>query len=322
MRARGTTITRLRLALCAIALLATGVAADPGPRFFFAGDGRLSLRDAHGSGALDVRFRRADGSYDQAALSRIRRFLRSRGDRKESDIALRTIEILDFVESHFRPRRIKVVSGYRSPAYNDRLRAGGALAAQASLHTQGLAVDVMLEGVKLQPAWDELRELKVGGVGLYEKQHFLHLDSGPPRFWEPETSKVGENLSAGNARVFARTEFDLYTSASLVGGMVELHSVTALPLRIEPVARLIGQDVAVTLTPQAGLVRDPDGCLRVDEREPRVRAAIESIRGDRVAIGRYRLGVATCSPRIESTPETIESNEIEIGAALGGEGTE
>jgi len=36
----------------------------------------------------------------------------------------------------------------------------------------------------------------------------VHVDVGKPRFWEAATSRADEDLSGGNARVFARTDFD------------------------------------------------------------------------------------------------------------------
>src|SRR5262249_27499355 len=136
---------------------------------------------------------------------------RSRSDGKSTAISLRLIELIDFVEDRYRPSRLTLVSGYRSPALNQALRAGGRRVAEASLHTEGLAVDLQPGGVDLPRLWRELRELDAGGVGLYEADGFLHLDSGPPRFWEAATSGVEKNRSADNARLFARTDFDRYT---------------------------------------------------------------------------------------------------------------
>ena len=39
--------------------------------------------------------------------------------------------------------------------------------------------------------------------GYYAKQGFMHVDVGKPRFWEATTSRTDEDLSGGNARVFA-----------------------------------------------------------------------------------------------------------------------
>jgi hypothetical protein len=80
--------------------------------------------------------------------------------------------------------------------------------AQASLHTEAMAADIMFVGLDMARLWQQLRRLGTGGVGYYRQNKFLHVDTGPPRFWEAATSRVQENLSADNARVFLRTDFD------------------------------------------------------------------------------------------------------------------
>ena len=156
-------------------------------------------------------------------------FFRSREDGREGAISLRLIELLAYVQDHFHPRQMTLLSGYRSPEFNEDLRAAGGQAAQTSLHTQGLAADVALQ--RRRPATRcgaSCATLRTGGAGYYRKGNFLHLDTGPPRFWEETTSRVGENLSAGNARIFLRTDFDRYPTID--GAVCSLYSVTAFPL--------------------------------------------------------------------------------------------
>lgn len=280
---------------------------EPQAPFFLSGNGRLKLRHAHFKTSLDVEYRRGDGSYDAKALQRIRHFFRSRSDKREGDVSLRLIELLSFVQNRFRPRSMTLMSGYRSPQHNEGIRAGGAQAAKASLHTEGLAADVKLAGVNLRELWLRLRELESGGVGYYRSGAFLHLDTGPPRFWEETTSRVSEDLSAGNARVFARTEYDRYET--LQGATIKLHNVTALPLRIAAQARLVGAQGSfdVTLSPGSGTALDGD-CIAVRQYAPAYEVhAAASFRGKLHG----RLLLTTCTPRLESTPEEIEANLIE-----------
>jgi uncharacterized protein YcbK (DUF882 family) len=284
------------------------------PRFFFAGDGRLRLSHAYFDTTLDVRYRRADGTYDPEALRQIQRFFRSREDGREGAISLRLIELLAYVEDHFHPRQMTLLSGYRSPQFNEDLRAAGGQAAQTSLHTQGLAADVAMSGVDLARVWRQLRELGVGGVGYYRKENFLHIDSGPPRFWEETTSRVGENLSAGNARIFLRTDFDRY--ASLDGAVLSLHSVNAFPLLVAAQAHVAGPRGGSTLTlePIGSGIERRNGCLAfaapADAYELRVVGSdpAAEVRADE----RPHVVLATCEPRIERTPMEVESNPIEV----------
>jgi len=203
---------------------------------------------------------------------------------------------------------LRVVSGYRSPAYNAGLRNRGRRAASASLHTEGMAVDVAMPRDRLVPLWHAIRALACCGAGLYEQQGFLHLDTGPARFWEAHTSRVDENLSAGNARVFARTEFDRYRVGESI--LVTLHAVTAPPLLIARHARLLDGEGTVLLPVSAGAEEmSPDGsCLVVDAAsiltlEPKPPRAI--------AHGTIALDV--CEPRRGRTPAEIRTNPMAIG---------
>jgi len=293
-----------------LAVLADLAAAEPVPRFFFSGDGHLTMSHGHFDERLELRYRHADGSYDEAALARIAHFFRSREDGAEGEIALRTIELIDFVEDRFRPQAMVLISGYRSPEFNEELRGRGARAAQSSLHTEGLAADIAFRGLDLKKLWVELRELKLGGVGYYRKDGFLHLDSGRPRFWEPQTSKVEKGLARGNAKIFARTDFDRY--AGLGGATIRLHSVTALPLRLAREAVLEGH--ALRLEAASAGLREEDGCLVISEPAAAYRLRVAA--GQALpAPARGAIRLRTCEPRVEATPEQFETNSIELLAA-------
>lgn len=295
----------MALALTGAAL--TGAAgsahAEPESRFFFSGDGLLRLYHAHFGVEREFRFRRDDGSYDPEALAALRHFFRSRTDHEEGPLSLRLVEMLDYVEDRFRPRRLTLYSAYRSPAFNAQLPG----AARASLHTQGLAADVGLEGQAVRAVWEALRGLGTGGVGLYPGGEVLHLDAGPARFWAATTSRVGEDLSAGNARAFARTEFDRY--ATLEGARIALHSVTAFPLglrrRVGPTFELVGLDSHIT--------GDAD-CLWIREAAAEHRFRVRGLTpSDAGGFARAtRLALETCEPRVGRTRERIETNRVEV----------
>jgi len=291
------------LALVAI-LLPMPAAAGDGSRFFFSGDGALDLDNAHFDEHLTVRYRDGDGQYDAQALSRIERFFRSRSDGASAPVSLRLIELIDFVQDRWHPIRLTLVSGYRSPDFNATLRAGGRRVAQSSLHTEGLAADLQPAGVDLQRLWQELRELEVGGVGLYQKDGFLHIDTGAPRFWEPATAGTEKNLSAENARLFARTDFDRY--ADLEGAVVRLHAVTALPIRIERSARI--GDRSLTLVPVGQEITIEGDCLVIDQPAERYALAVATSRPPPPQ--REPIRLHTCAPS-SGTPQEIVTNAIE-----------
>lgn len=79
---------------------------------------------------------------------------------------------------------LQVISGYRCPATNARLRRtrnGGV--ASRSLHLEGRAIDVRIAGVPLAALRDAALSLGRGGVGFYPREHFVHVDTGRVRAW-------------------------------------------------------------------------------------------------------------------------------------------
>lgn len=79
---------------------------------------------------------------------------------------------------------LQVISGYRSPFTNERLRttrAGGV--AKRSLHMDGKAIDIRIPGVALADLRDAAISLHAGGVGFYSRENFVHVDTGSVRTW-------------------------------------------------------------------------------------------------------------------------------------------
>lgn len=292
-------IPRLLLAIA----LAGQIAAPT--RFYFSGDGTLDLYNAHFDEHLSVRYREADGHYDPQALAQIERFFRSRSDGKSAPVSLRLIELIDFVQDRYHPTRLTLVSGYRSPELNQALRAGGRRVAQASLHTEGLAADLQPSGVDLRRLWLELRELGVGGTGLYQADGFIHLDTGRARFWEPATSGVEKNKAADNVQLFARTDFDRYTD--LDGALVRLHAVTALPIRVSRNARI--GDRPLSIAPVGSDIALDGDCYVI--RTPADRYEFTVTTSLTPAAQREPLRLLTCAPRVGATPKEILTNPVE-----------
>ena len=292
----------LVVAVLAVSSLA---GAAPSSRFFFSGDGALDLYNAHSTEHLAVRYRDAGGHYDSAALGQIEQFFRSRSDGQRGPISLRLIELIDFVQDRFRPRRLTLVSAYRSPDFNQALRSSGHRVAQASLHTEGMAADLQPAGIDLRRLWLQLRGLQTGGVGLYQADGFIHLDTGPPRFWEAATSGVEKNLSADNARLFARTDFDRYDD--LRGATIRLHAVTALPISIERNAYL--GDRPLPIAPATADWSTDGECYVINDAADQYTFVIS---GSATPFSeRLPIRLRTCAPRIGATPETILSNSVQ-----------
>ena len=144
---------------------------------------RLSLLHTHTAESLDVAY--FDGSaYCRDSLSTLDIFLRdfrtgeaTKMDRRLFD-GLHALRVLADRDATF-----EVISAYRSPATNQMLAGQSSGVARRSLHMQGSAIDVRLTGFSTRRLFEHARQLGLGGVGLYVKSDFIHLDTGRLRFW-------------------------------------------------------------------------------------------------------------------------------------------
>lgn len=80
-------------------------------------------------------------------------------------------------------RPFNVISGYRSPETNANLRRHSDGVAKNSLHMQGRAIDIRLDGYHASTIRDAALSMQRGGVGYYSASNFVHLDTGDVRTW-------------------------------------------------------------------------------------------------------------------------------------------
>lgn len=150
------------------------------------GDTRtIELYHAHTRESIRVTFRR-DGSYDNAALSRLNHFLRDW--RNDEQVAMAP-QLFDVVWYAYREvgasEPIKVVSAYRSPGTNAMLARRSRAVAKNSQHMRGHAMDMHIPGVSMAKVREIAMRLQRGGVGYYPTagSPFVHLDVGTVRSW-------------------------------------------------------------------------------------------------------------------------------------------
>lgn len=143
----------------------------------------LSMVSTHTGERLEVRYFDG-GQYLPDALTRLHRLLR---DHRSGDVAAIDPKLFDQLHAlascagcvpHY-----EIISGYRSPATNEKLRQASSGVATRSLHMDGRAIDVRLKGLPTARLRDLALELKGGGVGYYAKSDFVHLDTGRVRSW-------------------------------------------------------------------------------------------------------------------------------------------
>ena len=111
------------------------------------------------------------------------RFLRCHFTNHAIKMDERLFGVLIKAADHFKVERVDIVSGFRAPKYNLMLRKKGRRVARNSQHTFGNAVDFRLPGVTTEQLRDWARRLRLGGVGYYQGDKFVHVDTGPIRYW-------------------------------------------------------------------------------------------------------------------------------------------
>lgn len=147
-------------------------------------EGRLLLYNAHTHERLALTYRDGQGRYDRTAISDLNTFMRCHHSNTVAAMDLRVIEILNAIRAQVGDEKEVIVhSAYRSPEYHMHLIRQNRRAARHSFHVSAQAIDFHIEGVSLRELRQHALRLGRGGVGYYPRRGFLHIDSGPPRYW-------------------------------------------------------------------------------------------------------------------------------------------
>ena len=124
------------------------------------------------------------GAYLPDALDSIDRLLRDFRTNEIHPIDRNLLDLLHLLNTATGSSRpFQVISGYRSPATNQLLRARSEGVAARSLHMDGRAIDIRVGDVPLVQLRDAARALRGGGVGYYPASDFVHVDTGRVRIW-------------------------------------------------------------------------------------------------------------------------------------------
>ena len=144
---------------------------------------RLSIQRVQTGETFDDVYWR-DGQYDREALRRLDWVFRDPSldeatpmDPRLFDVLHTMARLLDATEA------FQVVSGYRAPETNAARARASRRVSRVSLHMSGMAADVRLQGRDSTAMARLAAEMQVGGVGLYRRDGFVHLDCGPARRW-------------------------------------------------------------------------------------------------------------------------------------------
>ena len=147
------------------------------------GERSLSFFHTHTHETLEVTYS-VGGEYVESALEEINDFL---ADFRTGDEIVIDPLLLDYIydvrASLHSNGTYEVISAYRSPKTNEKLRSKSNGVAKKSQHLLGKAIDVRLRNINSRDLRDAALKIKRGGVGYYKKSDFVHMDTGRVRHW-------------------------------------------------------------------------------------------------------------------------------------------
>jgi uncharacterized protein YcbK (DUF882 family) len=125
-----------------------------------------------------------NGGYMPEAVKSLEHMFRDHYNGRERRIDPKLLDLLYSIQKKTGINEpFHLISGYRSPDTNARLRSNNRGVAKKSLHMYGKAADIRLPGLSLKKLRRAAYELKAGGVGYYPRSNFVHVDVGRVRYW-------------------------------------------------------------------------------------------------------------------------------------------
>ena len=133
-----------------------------------------------------------DGEIIESAYEDLCHLLRDVNGKETRRIDPKLFETLwgtqAFVQRYGIDSPIEILSGYRTPASNQKLREQGVPAARQSLHMEGRAADIRLANLNAEVLGGLVKSFRQGGVGFYyragPKGGWIHADTGLQRTWK------------------------------------------------------------------------------------------------------------------------------------------
>ena len=144
---------------------------------------RLKFFNTHTDERVDVIYKRGE-VFVPEALRKIDHILR---DHRSGEIHPIDPVLLDFLYDLLTELdyygEVHIISGYRSPKTNQKLRERSSGVAKGSMHMHGKALDFRLPGVDTAIIRKTALAMKRGGVGYYKNLDFVQIDTGRVRSW-------------------------------------------------------------------------------------------------------------------------------------------
>lgn len=278
-------------------------------RFFRLGDGQIHIRNENNGRETKVNLLDPKGTFHEKALKEIGAVFDFPHNSKGEHVSLRLLCFLDYFSDMVAPgKMIHLISGYRNPSYNEKLKKSGGNVAKTSAHIDGMAIDFFIEGIDGKILWEAIRKENCCGVGHYGGR-VVHLDSGKPRFWEAATSKVDTQESEFNRRIYLSTEYDRYKRGERVRFF--LTSISDFQFGIQKMAIIVDEFEAKNRPTDLSVQGQPgEECILINHRT--ASRLIYSTLPIEIEPGRYRIRLDFCKRPFVQMPSMILSNEIEI----------
>jgi len=144
---------------------------------------QLSFVSLHTNEKLKITYFN-NGSYDRSALKDVNHMLRDWRTGEVGSMDPKLLDLLFQLRQRLRTEEpFQVISGYRCPKTNAMLASKSEGVATKSLHMEGKAIDITMAGRQLSRIRQEALNLRMGGVGIYSKTGFVHVDTGRVRQW-------------------------------------------------------------------------------------------------------------------------------------------
>ena len=144
---------------------------------------RLRMVNDHTGEHLDIVYY-THGMYVDESLAAIDHLMRDRRANEERVMDRHLLD--DLVRLHASlgtEEPLHLLSGYRTPATNAKLRKRSKGVAKYSLHMEGRAADIHVPGIRTRDLHEAAVAMQAGGVGYYRRSGFVHVDTGRVRQW-------------------------------------------------------------------------------------------------------------------------------------------
>lgn len=273
------------------------------------GSGTMHLKNLRNNREARVHLLNPDGSFNEADFTTVDWVFDFPTKEKDEHISPRMLFMLSYFAERLAPgKTIHIESAYRSPEYNEKIRAQGNNAARTSAHLDGMALDFWLEGVDGKELWETIRARNCGGIGHYGGKT-VHFDAGRPRFWEAATSGTRSPEPDNNRHLYLSTEYDRYAPAEKI--RLSLSNLSSFSFGVRPSIEVFRsgdqrQSVA-TLPLNQGNGSD---CVPIGERKAS-RFLTATLPAD-LPPGRYQFKLAFCDKPFPQMPDEALSNPIEL----------